>query len=142
MRAFLVLVSVLAISDDTLSKTMVGNWYGDNYQPAFHNYFQELDRVMADGTFEVEFRRYVNCKLVFHQDESGTWGISSGVVHRETTAINGANVDRNNPYFHDDYEILDLDEHDYRDRRLSDGTIYNLWRVGKKFEFSDCDFTS
>jgi hypothetical protein len=142
MRVILILATVLAVSDDTFSRAIVGYWYGENYQPAFHNYFQALGQDRADGTFEVEFRRYENCKLVSRQRESGTWSIANGVVRGETTAIDGAATDRSDPSFRDAYDILKLDEHDFQSRHMPDGTIFKLQRVNAKFRFPDCSFSS
>ena len=143
MRALLLLAGFLTVADEPTPSAFVGYWYGENYQPTFHEYFQELDVHRADGTFEVEFRKYTKCKLVFDQHEAGTWSMANGVVHMLTLSINAQPArPTTNPLFTDDYQLIVLDEHNYEERQIGTGATFKLWRVTEKFKFPDCTFTS
>jgi hypothetical protein len=107
------------------------------------SYVQELDHDRADGTFDVEFRRYENCRLVFVEKEGGLWSISDGTVHQVTTSVNGRPVNaKADASLIDDYKILVLDDHDYQSKWTKTGEVMKVWRVNEHFEFPKCDFTS
>jgi hypothetical protein len=143
LRGFVLCATLLVATDSSFDTKFVGYWYGENYQSSVRTYFQEFDTNRTDGTFEVEFREYLNCTLVERQIETGSWSIANGIVHQITQSINGKPVDATKDVtLIDDYQILVLDDHDYQSKDLRTGDVFKVWRLGRHFQFPNCDFTS
>jgi hypothetical protein len=94
---------------------MIGLWYGEGYQPLFKSRFQWLMDRRADGTFEVEFRHYEECRLTYRSVETGTWSADSAQYVSRTLTINSRPVNV---------------EHVYRIARHSDDEMDYIWIEG------------
>ena len=104
-----------------------GYWYGEGYQPLWHENAQWLMRLAPDGTYAVEFRRYRYCKLDLDQKETGWWKLS-GEFRTVTTDVNGHPTRHEN-----DYRVSALTDDEFRITHIATGQAYVEQRVGADF---------
>lgn len=114
-----------------------GWWYGEGYQPYWQAYAQWIEHRDADGSFQIEFRRYENCVLVHRQLEAGTWRRDGNEIIDETNNIDGTAVAIVN-----EYDIETLSEHDLLIYHPKTDTHFRDVRVTADFDFPGCDVTS
>lgn len=113
---------------------LIGFWYGHDYQPGLKELVQRITHQRADGTFAVDFRKYVNCKLEWRQIESGKWIVEGDIETKFTTGIDMEPAD-----YTDSYEIIELTETGKKMRHQQNGTIFTSQRVSEDFDFPDCE---
>ena len=128
--ALLFVTAPTAIAEEPL---LAGYWYSEDYQPNFHVTAQEVTVRRADGTYEDEFRRYEDCKLVLLQHESGKWTLAGDRLHTTTTSINGRSAD-----IEDDYEVRSLTDKQFQYFHPKLGQLFTDTRVRPNFRFPDC----
>src|SRR5215469_13306375 len=128
--AFAIVMAPAAIAEEPL---LVGYWYSEDYQPNFRVTAQEVTLRRADGTYEDEFRRYEDCKLVLSQHESGTWTLVGDQLHTTTTSVNGRLA-----HFEDDYEVRTLTEKQFQYFHPKLGQLFTDTKVRANFRFPDC----
>jgi len=116
----------------------VGYWHGNGYEPALKDLTQFIAHYGADGSFNVEFRIYHNCELIFDQRESGTWSLPSDRLLRiDTALVNGMPIPHS-----DDYAIEELTAEHSRYVGKATGVEYRVKRVDARFQFPECGQTS
>ena len=112
---------------------LVGYWYSEDYQPNFRVTAQEVTLRRADGTYEDEFRRYEDCKLVLLQHEAGTWALTGDRLQTTTTSVNGRPA-----HFEDEYEVRSLTDKLFQYFHPKLGQLFTDTKVRPNFRFPDC----
>jgi hypothetical protein len=125
----MLLVSRLAAADPPL----VGDWYGEGYQPLMKTTMQWLMHRHDDGTFDIQFRHFENCILTEAQDEAGVWTFKDGLYHTLTLTVNGRRSVHDN-----EYRIESLTDDEMRYVHIGTGTPFSSRKVPPEFTFPDC----
>jgi hypothetical protein len=86
------------------TKTLVGCWEGNDYQPVLGASAKWLIQRRADGTFDIEFTAAGKTP----QRESGRWRVEGRTYTTTTLAIGSESVDIKDPQFTDVYQLKDL----------------------------------
>jgi hypothetical protein len=129
--SFLLVVFLPSIS--AAAADVSGFWYGEGYQPAWHESAQWLMRLSPDGVYAVHFRRYRDCVLTVDQKETGTWRLSD-MFHTVTTAVDGVPTHHEN-----DYRVDGITDTEFRITHLATGQDYVEKRVAPEFSFPKPD---
>jgi len=141
---FLLSLSVLLLATSAgaapspTEKLLEGWWYGEAYQPIWHETTQELMHRRPDGTFEIEFRLYRNCRLVRAQKETGRWSATDTLYHTDTETVAGHAIDQTKPSYHDDYHIDALGEDNLTYTHIRTNVRASDQRVPEDFIFPAC----
>jgi hypothetical protein len=106
---------------------LAGYWYGEGYQPLWHENAQWLMHLAPNGGYDIEFRQYRYCNLVLDQKEIGTWNLA-GEFRTVTTRVNGRTT-----RFENDYRIGALTDREFRITHIATGQAYVEKRVGADF---------
>jgi len=107
--------------------SLAGDWYGEGYQPLWHEDAQWLMHLAPDGAYAIDFRRYRDCRLTLEQKESGTWSL--GTEFRTiTTKVNGRAT-----RYENDYRIGPITEREFHITLTATGQNYTERRVGADF---------
>ncbi len=114
-------------------RSLVGDWYAEDYQPSVRTTVQEISHRHADGTYEDEFRRYENCVLVLRQKEAGTWILDGDRYRTITLSIDGGAA-----HFEDEYEVRSLTDTEFQYFHSRLGQLFTDKRVSVNFRFPDC----
>jgi hypothetical protein len=107
--------------------SLAGDWYGEGYQPLWHEDAQWLMHLAPDGGYAIDFRRYHNCALTLEQKERGTWSLGSG-FRTLTTEVNGRAT-----RYENDYRIGPITEREFRITHTATGQQYTERRVAPDF---------
>jgi hypothetical protein len=107
--------------------SVAGDWYGEGYQPLWHENAQWLMHLGANGTYAIEFRQYRYCKLVLDQKESGTWTMGDE-FRTVTTRVNGLQT-----RYENDYRVGALTDKEFDITHIATGQAYVEKRVDAKF---------
>ena len=106
---------------------LAGYWYGEGYQPLWHENAQWLMHLSPDGVYAIEFRDYRDCRLVREQKETGTWNLTHG-FRTVTTTVNGRPT-----RYENDYNVGALTENEFRITQTVTGQHYVERRVAPNF---------
>jgi len=123
----------LSLSAPAFAASVVGDWYGEGYQPLWHENAQWLMHLSADGIYTVEFRQYRYCRLVLDQKETGTWTLSN-IFRTVTTRINGAPT-----RYENDYRVGALNDSEFDITHIKSGQAYVEKRVAADFKMPKPD---
>jgi hypothetical protein len=107
--------------------TPAGYWYGEGYQPLWHENAQWLMHLAPDGGYAIEFRQYRYCILVLDQKETGTWKLADE-FRTVTTDVNGRRT-----RYENDYRVAALTDSEFRITHVGTGQAYVEKRVDAKF---------
>ncbi len=123
-----------------LWKLMVGTWYG-NQPVKSGGYREHIMTRRLDGTYLVRTRHVTKDGIRPLQTEVGHWGIVGPVYF---SIFRGWAEDGNvypsnpsDPYNYDAYNVITLNSDIFRYRSYSSGTIFEVTKVPKDFEFPD-----
>jgi hypothetical protein len=106
-----------------------GDWYGEGYQPLWHENAQWKMHLGANGTYAIEFRQYRYCKLVLDQKETGTWTLNDE-FRTVTTRVNGLMT-----RYENDYRVGTLTDKRFDITHIKTGQAYVEKRVGPDFKW-------
>ena len=130
------IAAIFFIPNDAWAASLVGFWYGESG----HDHY--IAHFVADGRFEIEFRRYDQCKTVRDTHKAGTWSTNlSDVVRITTTRVGENSISPEIKEYRSD-RITDQ-EHNYT--QVPSGGIFADRRVDEQFAFPECEpitFTS
>jgi hypothetical protein len=112
---------------------LAGYWYGQGYQPLWHENAQWLMHLAPDGTYAVEFRQYRYCQLVLDQKETGTWTLGDRFI-TVTTRVNGAPT-----RYENDYRVGALTDAEFDITHIKTGQAYVENRVAADFKMPKPD---
>ena len=132
MKAFAVLLLCL-LAAPAWAFDFSGRWYGYGYQPAWGFATQWIAHRKADGSLEVEFRRYEDCRLVLQQIERGGWTVEGSRYTAMIAEIDGKPVLRVEAY-----ELQGQDGDIMRYRHLGSGQVFRARRVAEDFSWPAC----
>ena len=126
----LVLVALCGAASAADQPSLVGFWYGigEPDDPAIFY----IDYYHADGTFNSEYRKCENGKLVYQQTQSGKWSVKNGVLTMNADTVNGK-ADR----FDHSYVIESLTEKEFRAQYHNPDYLFVETRI-PAFEFPPC----
>jgi hypothetical protein len=127
MSALPFVFGVLSLSGGASVASIVGDWYGEGYQPLWHENAQWLMHLEADGGYAIEFRQYHHCQVVLDQKEIGTWKLGDE-FRTVTTALNGRPT-----RFENDYRVGALTDTEFDITHIGTGQAYVEKRVGAHF---------
>jgi hypothetical protein len=114
-----------------MATSVAGYWYGEGYQPLWHENAQWLMHLSPDGRYAVEFREYRQCRLVRDQIETGTWSLAQG-FRTVTTRVDGRPT-----RYENDYRILSVTGAEFRIVQARTGQEYTERRVAPGFTLPD-----
>ena len=124
---------LLSLSAPAFAASVAGDWYGEGYQPLWHENAQWLMHLSSDGVYAVEFRQYRYCQLVLDQKETGTWTLS-GDFRTVTTRVNGAPT-----HYENDYRVGALTDAEFDITHIETGQAYVEKRVAADFKMPKPD---
>lgn len=106
---------------------VAGYWYGEGYQPLWHENAQWLMHLTAGGGYDIEFRQYRYCKLVLDQHETGTWTMGDQ-FRTVTMRVNGIPT-----RYENDYRVGALTDTEFDITHVGTGQAYAEKRVDATF---------
>ncbi len=109
--------------------SVAGYWYGEGYQPLWHENAQWLMRLAPDGGYAIEFRQYRYCKLVLDQKETGTWTMGDA-FRTVTTRVDGMPT-----RYENDYRVGGMTDKEFDITHVKTGQAYVEKRVGADFKW-------
>ncbi len=124
---FLCLGGAIFFAFPAHAASIEGYWYGEGYQPLWHENAQWLMHLAPGGGYDIEFRQYRYCKLVLDQAETGTWTLGERFV-TVTTRVNGAPT-----HYENDYRVGALTDEEFDITHIGTGQAYVEKRVGANF---------
>ena len=127
MSGLPLVLGILSVSGGASAASIVGDWYGEGYQPLWHDTAQWLMHLAADGGYAIEFRQYRHCQVVLDQKEIGTWRLGDE-FRTVTTALNGRPT-----RFENDYRVGALTDTEFDITHIGTGQAYVEKRVGAHF---------
>ena len=127
VRLFLFVISFATLAVPAFAANLAGYWYGEGYQPLWHENAQWLMHLSPDGVYAIEFRDYRDCRLVREQKETGTWNLTHG-FRTVTTTVNGRPT-----RYENDYNVGALTENEFRITQTVTGQHYVERRVAPNF---------
>ena len=120
-------LGILSSASGAGATSIAGYWYGEGYQPLWHDNAQWLMHLAPDGGYAIEFRQYSHCQMVLDQKESGTWELGDK-FRTFTTALNGRPT-----RFENDYRVAALTATELDITHIATGQAYVEKRVGDHF---------
>jgi hypothetical protein len=131
--ALAILISVMAGAMAAASaQDLSGRWYGEGETSSgFAQWFFHLE---PDGAFDIEFRQYKDCTLVFQHTEAGTWSLGGDLLSTTATVINGHST-----HSYKSYVLLGLEGGEMRYRHVQTGLYFKSRRVPVGFDWPACD---
>jgi len=127
MGGLQLVLAALSLTSSASAASIVGYWYGEGYQPLWHDNAQWLMHLAPDGGYAVEFRQYSHCQMVLDQKESGTWQLGDK-FRTVTTAVNGRQM-----RYENDYRVAALTDTEFDITHIGTGQAYVEKRVGDHF---------
>jgi hypothetical protein len=118
-----------SLASPAFAADVAGYWYGEGYQPLWHENAQWLMHLAPDGGYAIEFRQYRYCKLVLDQKETGTWAL--GDQFRTVTT----RVDGRPTRYENDYRVDGVTDKQFDITHLKTGQAYVEKRVGPDFKW-------
>lgn len=116
---------------------MTGKWYGNQPTKSGGRREHITDRY-ADGTYKITYRIYENTGALKEGAEVGYWGVSGPIYFsifkgwlkdgKVTPALSS------NPYNYDAYQIIILNDKEFKYKHLSSGNVYTLIRVDSEYQ--------
>jgi hypothetical protein len=119
--------SFLLFAGPARAAGVVGEWYGEGYQPLWRAGAQWLMHLSPGGRYAIEFREYRDCRLVRDQREEGRWDLSRG-FRTVTTEVNGRPT-----RYENDYRVESLTAREFRIVHIATGQEYTERRVAPGF---------
>jgi len=134
MRGIVLVLALLGSASPAFAADLAGDWYGEGYQPLWHDNAQWLMHLSPDGTYAIEFRQYHDCRLTLNQKESGSWDLSD-TYRMVATSVNGIAT-----HYETDYRIVSRGDDEFRIVHVATGQEYIEKRVAPNFSFPapDC----
>lgn len=126
----LVLV-ILYCAKAAVAADLAGYWYGEGYQPLWHENAQWLMHLAPDGRYAIEFREYRECRLTRDQRETGTWTLRTR-FRTVTTEVDGRPT-----RYENDYRVISLTGGEFRIIHSETGQEYTERRVAPGFTLPD-----
>jgi len=108
---------------------IAGYWYGEGYQPLWHENAQWLMHLAPDGGYAIEFRQYRYCKLVLDQKETGTWALGDQ-FRTVTTSVDGTPT-----RYENDYRVGGLSDKEFDITHVGTGQAHVEKRVDADFKW-------
>jgi hypothetical protein len=108
----------------------IGNWYGVG-EPDDSS-ISYIDSYHADGTFNSEFRKCEQNRVVWRQTETGTWTVANGTLRMISDTIDGKPERFDNSY------SIELSSSNEFHARLADPDFLFIEKRIDKFEFPPC----
>ena len=127
--------SLTVLSDAELEEMLVGVWYGKNEEGG-GNATEFISTRRADGTFSVDFRHSDASGFAFDRHEQGAWSVQDRTYKTITREVEGREVDTNDPFFNDTYEIISISENSFEYKQTTLGVTYSAQRMADDFTFS------
>jgi hypothetical protein len=117
---------------------MTGRWYGN--QPTKDGGRREqITEKYSDGSYKIDFRIHKSDESFDDHSEVGYWGVSGPIYFSifKGWLHNGqiSPASPSDPYNYDAYEIISLNEKEFKYKSFSSGNIYTLIKVDAKFQF-------
>ena len=120
-------LGILLLTSGASAASVVGDWYGEGYQPLWRDNAQWLMHLRPDGGYAIEFRQYHHCQVVLDQKETGTWKFGDD-FRTVTTALNGQPT-----HYENDYRVGALTDTEFDIIHVGTGQAYVEKRVGAHY---------
>lgn len=115
---------------------LTGRWYGEALRDGQQHRF--LIHRRADGSFEMDYRIYLEGTLMMARKQSGEWALQDGSTYRtRTTRISddtGSYAPSTATGYHEDlYTVVSADTHEVKTRHQKSGNETVVRRVADDF---------